>query len=406
MTNRRYPLTLAFLSVLILLPVALTHAQQPLASTTSPQILDVQGGKIRVVTIATGLLHPWSLAFSPDGHMILVTEKSGKLRMIRDGALLPDPVWTSPTDPGQGGDALHFVALHPKFAQNGLVYVSYPKRGERGFTLAVARGHLNGNTLEDVKEIFVADAWETGGNLAGRIYFGPDAMLYVTIGDRDRICCNGSEDTSLRMKAQSLDNHVGKTLRIRDDGTVPSDNPFVGRAGAKPEIFTYGHRNGYGLAFHPETGALWQAEIGPMGGDEVNILEPGHNYGWPLVSMGRNYTGSLVSDQPWARPGMDNPRMFWVPSISPSSLIFYTGDKFPRWKNNMFVGSLTQQQLIRIAFNQPSQAEKREGLLIPLSQRIRDVQQSPDGYIFVATERSSGGTAADGTVLKIEPADK
>jgi glucose/arabinose dehydrogenase len=207
------------------------------------------------------------------------------------------------------------------------------------------------------------------------------------------------------MKAQSLDNHAGKTLRIRDDGTAPSDNPFAGRAGAKPEIFTYGHRNGYGLAFHPETGELWQAEIGPMGGDEVNILLPGHNYGWPLVSTGRNYTGTLVSDQPWARPGMDNPRIHWVPSISPSSIIFYTGDKFPRWKNNLFVGSLTQQQLIRIAFNQPSQAERREGLLIPLTQRIRDVQQSPDGYIFVATERSSGGNAADGTVLRIEPAD-
>jgi glucose/arabinose dehydrogenase len=405
MTNCRYLLMFALLSILILLPTAPSHAQQPQSAITNPQILDVQGGKIRVVAIATGLFHPWSLAFLPDGRTILVTERNGRLRMIRDGALLPDPVWISPTDPGQGADALHFVAIHPRFAQNRLVYVSYPKRGERGITLAVARGRLNGNTMEDVKEIFVADAWETGGNLAGRIYFGPDAMLYVTIGDRDRLCCNGGEDNSLRMKAQSLDNHAGKTLRIRDDGTAPSDNPFAGRAGAKPEIFTYGHRNGYGLAFHPETGELWQAEIGPMGGDEVNILLPGHNYGWPLVSTGRNYTGTLVSDQPWARPGMDNPRIHWVPSISPSSIIFYTGDKFPRWKNNLFVGSLTQQQLIRIAFNQPSQAERREGLLIPMTQRIRDVQQSPDGYIFVATERSSGGNAADGTVLRIEPAD-
>jgi glucose/arabinose dehydrogenase len=369
-----------------------------------PQVLDVQGGKIRVVTVASGLVHPWSLAFLPDGRL-LVAEKNGRLRMIRNGILEPDPVWTSPTPAGQGGDALHWIAVHPQFAQNSLVYVSYPKQGERGSTLAVARGRLNGSKLEDVKEIFVADAWETGGNLAGKIFFSPDAMLYVTIGDRDRICCNGSEDNSLRMKAQKLDNHVGKTLRLRDDGSVPPDNPFVGRADAKPEIFTYGHRNGYGLAIHPETGALWQAEIGPMGGDEVNILQPGHNYGWPLVSMGRNYTGSLVSDQPWARPGMDNPRIFWVPSISPSSIIFYTGDKFPRWKNNLFMGSLTQQQLIRMAFNQPSQAEKREGLLIPLKMRIRDVQQSPDGYIYVATEGKSGGNDADGTVLRIEPAD-
>src|SRR6185369_4476408 len=157
------------------------------------------------------------------------------------------------------------------------------------------------------------------------------------------------------------------------------------------------------LAFNPETGQLWQAEIGPMGGDEVNILVAGHNYGWPLVSTGRNDTGSLVSDQPWARPGMDNPRIHWVPSISPSSIMFYTGDKFPRWKNNLFVGALTTRQLIRVAFGQPSQAESREGLLVGLRVRVRDVQQSPDGYIYVATEGASGGTALDGMVLKIEP---
>src|SRR6185295_16530155 len=336
---------------------------------------------------------------------LLVTEKNGRLRMIRDGVLESDPVWTSPTPPGQGGDALHFVAVHPQFTQNRLVYVSYPKQGDRGSTLAVARGRLNGSKLEDVKEVFVADAWETGGNLAGKIFFSPDAMLYVTIGDRDRICCNGSEDNSLRMKAQKLDNHVGKTLRLRDDGSVPPDNLFVGRADAKPEIFTYGHRNTYGLAIHTETGALWQAEIGPMGGDEVNILQPGHNYGWPLVSMGRNYTGSLVSDQWYHREGMDDPRMFWVPSISPSSLAFYTGDKFPRWKNSMLVGSLNGLALQRVSFNQPSQAERREPLLRQLNVRIRDVQQSPDGYLYVATELRSGGTTADGTVLRLEPAE-
>jgi glucose/arabinose dehydrogenase len=380
-------------------------AQQAAPSLSGPQILQVDGGKIRVVPVATGLYHPWSLAF-PDARTILVTERSGKLRIIRDGVLAPDPIWTSPTAPGEGVDGLHFLAVHPKFAQNQLVYVSYPKRGERGSTLAVARGRLSGSKLTDLQEIFVADAWETGGNLAGRVYFAQDGMLYVTIGDRDRLCCNGGEDNSLRMKAQSLDNHVGKTLRLKDDGTVPPDNPFVGRAGAKPEIFTYGHRNGYGLAVNPETGELWQAEIGPMGGDEVNILVPGHNYGWPLVSTGRNYTGTLVSDQPWARPGMDNPRMHWVPSISPSSIMFYTGDKFPKWKNNLFVGSLTQTELIRVAFKQPSQAEKREPLLVPLQQRIRDVQQGPDGFIYVATERTFRGDAVDGMVLRIEPADQ
>ena len=408
MRSRRSPFTCTVVALAALLvPV---RAQQPAAAPPSAQdttarVLDVQGGSIRVVTVATGLFHPWSLAFLPDGRSLLVAERDGRLRLIRDDALLPAPLWTSPTATGKATDALHAVAVHPKFAQNGLVYVSYPKPGEQGSTLAIARGHLRGDTLADVEEIFVADAWETGGNLAGRMIFGPDDSLYVTVGDRDRICCNGTDDTSLRIKAQDLGNHVGKTLRIRDDGGPPRDNPFAGRAGAKAEIFTYGHRNGYGLAFHPETGELWQAEIGPLGGDEVNILLPGRNYGWPLVSMGRNYTGTLVSEAPWFRDGMDNPRMFWVPSISPSSIMFYTGDKFPRWKNNLFVGALTTRQLVRVAFNQPSQAERREGLLVPLGVRIRDVQQSPDGYIYVATERGSGGTAADGTILRIEPAD-
>jgi glucose/arabinose dehydrogenase len=390
-----------FALILLLHPFAGWAQQAPALNV--PQILDAKDGKIRVVALATGLFHPWSLAFA-DSRTLLVTERDGRLRIIRDGLLLPEPAWTSPTPPGESADSLHFVAIHPKFSQNQFVYVSYPKRDGERVTLAVARGRLSGAKLTDVQEIFVADAWETGGNLAGRVFLTPDGALYVTVGDRDRLCCTGTEDNSLRMKAQSLENHVGKTLKLRDDGTVPPDNPFVGRAGAKAEIFTYGHRNGYGLAVNPETGELWQAEIGPMGGDEVNILLPGHNYGWPLVSTGRNYTGTLVSDQPWARPGMDNPRIHWVPSISPSSIIFYTGDKFPKWKNNLFVGSLTQKQLIRISFHQPSQAEQREGLLIPLEQRIRDVIQGPDGYLYVATEKAIRGNTADGAVLRIEPA--
>ena len=397
-----YPalLAVAVAAAVLALPI---QGQQNAVRDTNPRTLDVQGGKIRVVTVATGLFHPWSLAFL-DARTILVAERNGRLRIIRDGVLAPVPVWTSPTSTGGTGDALHAIAVHPGFAENNLIYMSYPKNGERGTTLAVARGRMSGSVLENVQEIFVADAWETGGNLGGRIAFGPDASLYVTVGDRDRICCNGGDDNSLRIKAQDPGNHVGKTLRLKDDGTAPPDNPLAGRVGAKPEVFTYGHRNGYGLAFHPETGELWQAEIGPMGGDEVNILLPGHNYGWPLVSTGRNYTGTLVSDQPWARPGIDNPRIHWVPSISPSSIMFYTGDKFPRWKNNLFVGALSTRQLVRIAFGQPSQAERREGLLIPIDTRPRDVQQSPDGYIYVVTEQASGGNTADGMVLRIEPA--
>jgi glucose/arabinose dehydrogenase len=406
--TRQWRFFAALLPALALVPSGRAQQPQQIPQTLSingPQILSAKDGPIRVVPVATGLFHPWSLAFA-DSHTLLVTERNGALRIIRDGVLLPEPAWTSPTPPDAGADSLHFVAVHPKFAQNQLIYVSYPKRDGERFTLAVARGRLSGAKLTDVQEIFVADAWETGGNLAGRVFLTPDNFLYVTVGDRDRICCNGTDDNSLRMKAQSLDNDAGKTLRLRDDGSVPPDNPFVGRPGARPEIFTYGHRNGYGLAVNPETGELWQAEIGPMGGDEVNILLPGHNYGWPLVSTGRNYTGTPVSDQPWARPGMDNPRLHWVPSISPSSIIFYTGDKFPKWKNNLFVGSLTQQQLIRIAFHQKSQAEQREYLLVPLQQRIRDVAQGPDGYLYVCTEKAFNSKVADGTVLRIEPADQ
>jgi glucose/arabinose dehydrogenase len=382
---------------------ASSHAQQApsavIAATDS--IVEVQGGQVRVVAVATGLVHPWSIALLPDDRSMLVAERNGRVRLIRDDALVAEPVWSA--EGVANGNELKWLALHPRFGANGLVYLSYPKGGERGTTLAVARGRFDGRTLGDVTEIFVADAWETGGNMGGKILFGPDETLYVTVGDRDRLCCTGTEDNSLRMKAQDLGNHVGKTLRIRDDGSVPPDNPFVGRAGAKPEIFTYGHRNGYGLAFHPETGELWQAEIGPMGGDEVNILKPGHNYGWPLVSMGRNYTGSLVSDRPFQRDGMDNARMFWVPSISPSSLLFYTGERFPRWRDNMLVGALNGQSVQRVAFGQPSQAERREPLLRSMNLRVRDVQQTRDGYLYVATERQFGGAAADGTILRIEP---
>jgi glucose/arabinose dehydrogenase len=382
--------------------VVLALAAAAARAQPAPAVLDVRGGQIRVVTVATGLVHPWSIALLPEDRSMLVAERNGRVRLIRNEVLTPELVWSA--EGVADGNELKWLALHPRFATNQLVYLSYPKSGEGELnTLVVARGRFDGQRLHDVREIFVADAWESGGNMGGKILFGPDETLYVTVGDRDRLCCTGTEDNSLRMKAQDLANHVGKTLRIRDDGSVPPDNPFVGRAGAKPEIFTYGHRNGYGLAFHPETGQLWQAEIGPMGGDEVNILLPGHNYGWPLVSMGRNYTGSLASEQPYHRTGMDDPRMFWVPSISPSSLLFYTGDRFPEWRGNMFVGALNGLSLQRVAFGQPSQAESREAVLRSLNVRIRDVQQTPDGYLYVATELRFQGAEADGTILRLEP---
>ena len=389
--------------------VAQGPGQAPPAPVLPAEFNTQTGQRIRVSLVAGGLFHPWSIVF-PDARTILVAERNGKIRMIRDGVLQAQPVWEAPSHPASA-NGLQFLALHPQFAQNRFVYLSHPKHDGKRNTLAVSRGRFDGTTLADVKEIFVADAWETSGNMAGRLFFGPGGHLFVTVGDRDRICCNaeqrradGSDDNSLRMKAQSLDNHVGKTLRLKDDGTVPPDNPFVGRAGAKPEIYTYGHRNGYGLSVHPDTGELWQAEIGPLGGDEVNVLLPGHNYGWPVVSMGRNYTGSLVSDKPWSREGMDDPRVFWVPSISPSSLMFYNGDRFKGWKGSLFVGGLTNRTLIRVSFGQPSQAERREALLVPLNIRPRDIQLGPDGNLYIATEGASGGNASDGMVLRIEPA--
>jgi glucose/arabinose dehydrogenase len=395
---------------LVLYPSIAAQAPPAATPTTNgPLVFDTATGqRITVTQIAGGLIHPYSLAFA-DARTMLIAERSGRLRIIRDGVLLPNPAWEAPpapqgsTAPINGPEALHFIELHPDFATNHLVYLSYPKYGPGGSTMAVGRGTLRGDVLENFQEIFAADAWGKSGANPGRMMFLRDGTLLVTVGDRDGFCCDGSENTSQRMKAQTLDNDYGKILRIRDDGSIPPDNPFVGRAGARPAIFTYGHRNAYGLAYHPDTGELWESEIGPLGGDEINILHAGHNYGWPLVSTGRNYTGTEVSNQPWFREGMDSPRMIWVPAISPSGLIFYSGDRFKGWKNSIFLGALNGKALWRVSFNQPQQAEKREVLLASLNVRFRDVQQGPDGNLYVATELESTGAATTGTVLRIEP---
>lgn len=367
-----------------------------------PLMLDAGRQKIRVALVADGLVSPWDLVFIPGTSDILVTEANGKLRMIREGKLLPDAVWTPPSPPGN--DILHGVVVHPDFAQNRLVYLSYLKGDEERQTLGISRGRLEGTKLVGAEEIFVADAWENARMAyTGRMEFGPDKTLYVSVGDRDRLCCGPQDDNSIRIRAQSLSDHVGKILRLTDDGKAPPDNPFVGRAGAKPEIFTYGHRNSYGLRFHPETGELWQMEIGPMGGDEVNILKPGANYGWPLVSQGKNYTGTLVSDQPWHREGMEQPRLFWVPQISPAAMAFYTGDKFPQWRNNLIVGALSGQHVEIISFGNQGQSERRLEILAELGVRFRDVEIGPDGYVYFTTEVRYGSGRPDGTIIRLEP---
>jgi len=390
--------------------VALCSSLQVTAQTPAQVFSTATGQRIRVTEIAGGLVHPYSLAF-PDARTILVAEKSGRLRVLKDGVLQAKPAWEAPAPPPgapatAAGETLHFIVLHPAFAQNHRIYLSYPKYGPKGSTMAVGFGIWSNDELKEFTEIFAAEAWGTFGANPGRLMFLRDGTLLLTVGDRDGLCCNGSEDTSQRMRAQALDNDFGKILRIRDDGSIPPDNPFVKRAGALPQIYTYGNRNAYGLAYHPDTGELWESEIGPLGGDELNVLQPGHNYGWPLVSTGRNYTGTPVSDIPWHRDGMDDARMSWIPSISPSGLIFYTGDRFKGWKGSAFIGALNGKALWRVSFGnpKPQQAEQREVLLTSLNVRVRDVQQGPDGNLYVATELESGGTNPTGTVLRIEPA--
>jgi glucose/arabinose dehydrogenase len=364
--------------------------------------------RIHVVTVAYGLVRPWHLAFLPGGTDMLVTELPGSLRIVRGNTLDPKPIAGWPAD-ALHARSLNSVVLHPDFSRNRLLYFSYVKGRDGGdTTIALARGRFDGSALKNVEDVFVADAWGTGAT-AGRLEVGPDRLLYLTVGDRD--AGNTTDDPSYRMKAQDLGSHVGKVLRLRDDGTAAPDNPFVGREGAKPEVFTYGHRNVQGLAWHPQTGELWATEIGPMGGDELNRLVPGHNYGWPLVSLGKIYTGHLASDAPWSRPGMDNPAMFWVPAISPSSLMIYSGDKFPLWRGHYFIGALSGQQLQRVAFDQPPpQLERRESMLLPLDARVRDVRQGPDGNLYLAVERDqqlgpgSSRLTPNGSILRIEPA--
>jgi glucose/arabinose dehydrogenase len=347
-----------------------------------------EGQDIRVAVVVKGLAHPWSLAFLPDGSL-LVTERVGRLRIIRNGALDPQPIAGVPVVRAAGLSGLMDIALHPRFAENGFVYLTYTKPvAADQTTLALARGRWNGRALTDVRDIFVAGPGTGGGS---RIAFGHDGTLFMTTGGGGG---NGAQDPN---------SHAGKVLRLTDDGGVPGDNPFVGRAGYRPEVYSLGHRNSLGLAVHPRTGDVWQNENGPNGGDEVNLIRPGRNYGWPLVSYGRTYPGPWQSQQFW-REGFEQPIVFWVPSIAVSGLAFYTGNRLPKWKGDVFVGGMRTGEipgtghLERILFNENMEELRRESLLVDLRQRIRDVRQGPDELIYLLTD------AEDGAVLRIEPA--
>jgi glucose/arabinose dehydrogenase len=374
-------------------------------------VMSDQRRRLRVVPVAGGLSHPWGMTFLPDG-AILVTERAGRLRLVKDGVLDPTPIAGVPPVNNVFLGGLLDIALHPDFARTRFVYLSYSKDGPRGVTLAVARGRYDAKALTDVKDIFVAEAWgrtgdtssEGGATYAGRILFGPDGMLYVTVGDRDEKVL--TDDPSLRLKAQALDNHIGKVLRLRDDGSVPADNPFVKDLKAKGEIYTFGHRNPYGLAFHPPTGNLYESEFGPLGGDEINLLRPGRNYGWPLVSLGRNYSGLPVSDQSWWRAGLEMPAYYWSPSFNPSNMFFYTGRKFAGWRNSLVVAGLGSKHLQRLTVTPAGVIMGRpESMLRELDIRFRDVRQGPDEFLYVLTERRTAGNEdTDGLLLRIEPA--
>jgi glucose/arabinose dehydrogenase len=340
-----------------------------------------------VTTVAAGLEHPWSLAFLPGGDM-LVTEREGRLRLIRNGTLLPEPVKGVPKSVVRGQGGLLEVALHPQFAENRLVYLSYAAQGTGGVGTEVARGRLDGDTLNDVEVIFSVDMKTPGSaHYGGRLAFAPDGTLFITLGDR----------YSYMKEAQNPANHLGALIRVRDDGTVPPDNPFVGKPGIRPEIYSYGHRNMQGIAFHPVTGALWTHEHGPRGGDEVNIIKPGANYGWPAITYGIDYSGAIISDKTEA-PGMEQPVIHWTPSIAPSGMAFYSGDKFPDWHGSLFVGALAGTHLRRLTLDGET-VLSQEVLLSDLKERIRDVRQGPDGFLYVVTD-----DAYNGAVMRIEPA--
>ena len=360
-----------------------------------PWVLDTaEQHKIKVSIVAGGLANPWSLAWLPNGDM-LITERPGRLRLLRkDGVLDPTPISGVPAVKAQRLSGLMDVVLHPRFAENRLVYLTYNKgRADGMLATVLARGRLDGMALTDVKDLFVAEPWWDGaGGSASRIVFGRDGMLYMTTGS------GGGANFA---QGQEKNIHKGKILRLHDDGTVPKDNPFVNDASFRPEIYTWGHRNSLALIVHPVTGELWNSENGPNGGDEVNIIKGGKNYGWPAVSMGRSYEG------PWQgrfeKDGMEGPLVYWMPAVAAAGMAIYTGDRFPAWKNNLFIGAMRVGEipntghLARVVFNEKTEEIRRESLLLELRQRIRDVRQGPDGLLYLLTDENPGA------LLKIEP---
>ena len=350
--------------------------------------------RIKVSVVTRALQRPFGLAFLPDG-TILVTERPGRLRVVRNGVLEPQPVAGLPAIYARANAGLFDVIPHPRYVQNHLLYFAYAKAGENGDSAtALGRGTFDGATLTNVQELY---ATEMGKSVGGtRLVFGPDGTIFLTT---PAAVVEPAPGWTL---AQDTMSAHGKVLRLKDDGTTPPDNPFVGKAGYRPEIYSVGHRDHLGLFWHP-SGVLLNAEHGPNGGDEVNIIRSGKNYGWPISSFGRQYPGRRVSELPW-KEGIELPQILWVPSIGPSGLMVYSGDRFPQWKGNLFVGSAQYGEvrgtghLQRVVLNAQLEDVRRERLLDDLHQRVRDVREAPDGTIYVLTDQEVGA------LLHIEPA--
>lgn len=360
-----------------------------------------------VDTVTGGLVHPFSMVFTPEGDL-LVTERPGRLRIIRDDVLIDDPVAGLPEilaigqgampQDGREQAGMRDLILHPDFAENRLLYLSYTKPGADSLgNIAVVRGRLEDDRLSDVEEIFHADAFGNGSDRSsqwgGRLALDGKGYLFITIGDRQW----PSEGDLSAHPSQSLANHNGTTIRLHEDGRVPEDNPFVGQEGVHPEIWTYGHRNAQGLAIHPETGDVWLNEHGPQGGDELNLIRPGLNYGWPIIGFGVNYRTGIAIHSATHQDGMEPPVHIWVPSIGVTGMLFYTGTAFPDWQGDMIVASLRGEQLVRLTLNE-QQVARQETLINGIG-RIRDVRQGPNGIIYLAMDGDARGFDGDPTPI-------
>ncbi len=401
MTTRtfRHRALRAPLSLAAALPLALTGCGESESANAAPaRELLPPSASFRVATFVDGLENPWSMAFLPDGSM-LVTERPGRLRIVQDGVLLPEPIAGTPAVRVYGQGGLLEVALHPDFASNQLVYLTYakPNADATQSTTALGRGRLEGNALTGFEELLEVDGWGPGRDHFGsRLVFDGNGHLFMTMGDR------GLQADPADLEghpAQDLSTLRGKVLRLNEDGTVPADNPFVNTPGARPEIWSYGHRSPQGLALDPATGDLWETEHGPQGGDELNHILPGRNYGWPVIGYGVEYGGATIHASP-VREGMEQPVEYWVPSIATSGLAIYDGDAFPEWKGSAFVGGLQGQQLVRVPLEGTTSGGKE--ILLDGQGRVRDIRQGPDGLIYVAIEARGGATTP---ILRLEPGE-